>query len=406
MLGTAKQSLLALLRAIQIWPGPGVRRHKPDYTILVTVLLLVLIGIVLQYAIGPALTRQQGIESESFFFVRHIFAACVGLVGLLLGWRIPLVFWVRLAPAIWAVGFALSILAILSGGLASRWIDLGFMSFQPVEVLKIGFVLCLAPYLAALKRTRSLDSWKSMLPVGVALGLITLVIVVLQRDLGSMVVIAAVVAGMVYLSGMKLRMLGLAALVAVAIGSLFIVSTPYRRDRVATFFDQSDCANEAYHACQALVGIGSGELTGRGIGRSVQVFGYLPEASNDSIFAIYAEVSGFIGVVALVVILGKFYQAVYATIRSTEYVLSLVAAGILIWLSVQTIMNIGAMLGILPLKGITLPYISYGGSSMMMVLFAAGVLLQVSSYTIYHERTKNTSNRRRVRRSRYAGSST
>lgn len=395
------------LSIIKSWPGIRSRRHTPDMMILFAAMSLVLVGSILQYAIGPALARQAG-ESvgDNYFFTRHMISAAIGLVGLVVGWKIPLKYWVRGGPYILAAGAVLAGMTVAIGGEASRWIQIGFFSFQPVEVVKIGFILSLAPLLAGLARTKKgLADWKSLRPILVALGLSLFVIVILQRDLGSMVVIGAVVASMLFLAGLPMRLFAIGLLASLFIGSTFIVSTPYRRDRVSTFFDSSDCSGEAYHACQALVGIGSGELIGKGLGRSVQVYGYLPEANNDSIFAIYAEVTGFVGVVVLLAIMGRMYASLYSIIKKTEPVLSLITAGILIWFSVQSTMNIGAMLGILPLKGITLPFISYGGSSLMMVLFATGIVIQISSYTIYSYESKDTTNRRRVRRTRYAAGS-
>src|SRR5690606_9843884 len=144
-----------------------------------------------------------------------------------------------------------------------------------------------------------------------------------------------------------------------------IVSTPYRRDRLMTFLHpERDCLNAGYQACQALIAVGSGGVLGLGLGNSVQAYGYLPEAANDSIFAILAEKFGFLGVVGLLVLLGTFFTRLKRIMeRTPDLYTRLLITGVFVWLASQSIINIGAMLGLLPLKGITLPFISYGGTS-------------------------------------------
>jgi cell division protein FtsW len=164
-----------------------------------------------------------------------------------------------------------------------------------------------------------------------------------------------------------------------------IVSTPYRRDRFETFLNpQRDCQNTGYQACQALIAVGSGGLVGLGLGRSVQAYGYLPEAQNDSIFAIYAEKFGFIGSILLLGLYGMFFNRLKRIIeRAPDQYSRLIVVGIAAWLAVQTMINIGAMLGLLPLKGITLPFVSYGGTSVLFIMAAVGMAFNISRYTSF-----------------------
>jgi cell division protein FtsW len=157
----------------------------------------------------------------------------------------------------------------------------------------------------------------------------------------------------------------------------------YRRDRVASFLNPTaNCQDSGYQACQALVAVGSGGIAGLGLGKSVQAYGYLPEAANDSIFAIYAEKFGFIGSVSLLgLLVALFSRLKQIAERAPDDFSRLVVVGVLAWLSIQTIINIGAMIGLLPLKGITLPLISYGGTSVVFVAAAIGLAFQVSKYT-------------------------
>jgi cell division protein FtsW len=212
-----------------------------------------------------------------------------------------------------------------------------------------------------------------------------IVIAGLQSDLGSFGVIVAIMIVMAFVAGLPMkRILIFGAIVLVGL-TIAIASTPYRRERLATFFNpERDCLVSGYQACQALIAVGSGGIIGLGLGRSVQAYGYLPEAENDSIFAIYAEKFGFIGVAVLLGLFAAFFTRIKKIAeRAPDDFSRLVVVGILVWLSAQTIVNIGAMIGLLPLKGITLPLVSYGGSSVLMVMAALGVVFQVSRHTLY-----------------------
>jgi cell division protein FtsW len=184
------------------------------------------------------------------------------------------------------------------------------------------------------------------------------------------------------------RLLMVAAIGVIA-GTLAISAVPYRRERIVAFLHQNNTTNcselkNGYQACRALVAVGSGGMIGLGLGRSVQAFGYLPEAENDSIFAIYAEKFGFIGVTILLGLLIAFFGRIKRVMeRAPDDFSRLIATGVFAWLATQTLINIGAMVGLLPLKGITLPFISYGGTSVLFVMAAVGLVFQISRYTLY-----------------------
>jgi cell division protein FtsW len=166
---------------------------------------------------------------------------------------------------------------------------------------------------------------------------------------------------------------------------LAISSTPYRRERLQAYLHpEANCQGSGYQACQALIAVGSGGVIGLGLGSSVQAYGYLPEAANDSIFAIYAEKFGFIGSVALLGVFVAFFARLKSIAeRSEDDFARLLVIGVLAWLSVQTLVNVGAMIGLLPLKGITLPFISYGGTSVVFTAAAVGLAFQASQYTSF-----------------------
>jgi len=189
---------------------------------------------------------------------------------------------------------------------------------------------------------------------------------------------------------------------------------PYRVERLTAFtHPEADCIDSGYQACQALIAVGSGGMFGLGLGRSVQAYGYLPEAANDSIFAIYAEKFGFVGCIVLLAILaGFFYRLKTIAERAPDDFSRLLVIGVLTWLSVQAFINIGAMIGLLPLKGITLPFISYGGTSVVFASAAVGIVFQISRYTNFVSPLDgrkqgrgygNSRDRRRLGRPHYAG---
>ena len=383
----------------QDWSGPRTRRHRPRYAILVGVLLLVAIGALVQFTISPGqvaqLVARTGAEpwgGENSFFYRHLLSIFIGLIALLVGLKLHLRHWFRFSPWILTAGLALAAVTGLSG---SRWLIVAGNSIQPVEIVKLGLILVFAGLVlrAGNQPGRSVkDSlWANRFSLGLLI-LTGLMIGFLQGDLGSVIVIAAAAGAILLVSGLSwqtvttLMVTGLAAIVNL------ILIAPYRWARVTTFFSDSgaDCLAQGYHICQALIAIGSGGFWGRGFGRSVQVFGYLPETINDSIFAIYAEIAGFFGAVILLGLFFWLFRTVYRQILRLEPALALVLTGLLTWLVCQSLINIGSMLDLLPMKGITLPFISFGGSSLVMVMLAAGLILQITGYSYYSDREAKT----------------
>jgi len=238
-------------------------------------------------------------------------------------------------------------------------------------------------FLAQKNEKEIADYRQTMLPLGILLGLIGILVAVLQRDLGTMIVIAAIFLGLIFLSNVPMKQMLALGLSVISFGILFIVLFPHRIARFLTFLDPtSDVQGAGYHIHQALIAIGSGGWTGLGLGRSVQVYGYLPEAANDSIFAVWAEKFGLVGSVVLLLIFGILLHRIYFIARrSGDQSKRLISMGVMIWLGSHIVLNIGAMLSLLPLKGITLPFLSYGGTSLVFIMFAMGLVFQLSRYT-------------------------
>lgn len=373
------------------------RRHRPDYWLLILTVALAAVGIIVVFSISPALEVEKGVDGNQYV-LRQLIAVGLGLIIFAVAASVPIQKWRQLwKPLMIAAGVA-TVLALAmpvnAEYPAHRWIRIAGFSFQSVELLKFALIMWLSSFLAwRMSNGLITNMSKTLQPLFLALIGGGIVIAGLQSDLGSFGVIVAIMGVLTFVAGMPIkRVLAVGGVIAL-IGILAISTTPYRRDRLAAFLHpESDCLASGYQACQALIAVGSGGMIGLGLGKSVQAYGYLPEAENDSIFAIYAEKFGFLGVTVLLGLFAAFFTRIKKIAeRAPDDFSRLVVVGILVWLSAQTVINIGAMIGMLPLKGITLPLVSYGGSSVLMVMAALGVVFQVSRHTLYSIPEKETS---------------
>lgn len=374
-----------------------MRKHKSDRVIGVLTVILLGIGLIVIYAIGPmranVMNATYGTDySENYFFLRQLMNVVLALAVFVAAFKVPYQ-WVRKwGKLILGLGLVacvgLMILSWMHSPLAScelgacRWIKVGSgMSIQPAEIVKFGLVLYLAELMAMRKKEGKLTSWSDFwLPFIIMCGLSLGFVVVIQKDLGTGVSIMAIIIAMLFMSGVPLQYFGMALGVIGACGVLAIVSSPHRIERLMTF--QSEDSSDSYHIENAMIAIGTGGLFGVGIGNSVQATGYLPESINDSVFAVMGETFGFVGLVALVVC---FAVLLLRLLRTANYLHdtqeSLVVVGIFAWATAHVVVNISAMTGLLPLTGITLPLLSYGGTSMLFMAAALGLVLQLSCYT-------------------------
>ncbi len=394
----------------------SIRRHRPDYWLVIIILLLLAIGMTVIYSISPALTALRG----GNYVMRQAIAIALSIVAFTVTARIPLRTWRRWQW--WLLGLAAlgTLIALVLPPVPAypqhRWIHLGSFSLQSVEVLKFALIISLSGFLAARASDGEIGNFNlTMKPLLAALAAIGFIVAFIQGDLGSAGVIVVMAVVMGFVAGMPMRRIALVGLVMLIGATLAISSTPYRRARLSTYLHpESNCSTSAGHqACQALIAVGSGGMIGLGLGNSVQAYGYLPEAQNDSIFAIYAEKFGFIGTMVLLgLFVTLFARLRLIAERAPDMFSRLVVVGVLAWLSIQAIINIGAMIGLLPLKGITLPLISYGGTSVLFVGAALGLVFQVSHYTGFNSRFiprsrernryDNSTDGRRIRRTHYA----
>jgi len=404
-----------------------VRRHRGDFMIVLFMSLLMILGLIVIYSISPALTARINAAGNSLdqnhFMYRQVAYLGVGVLAFIAASMVPLDWWKKHQNKLLLGGLALCLVPILARGTAlslctngaCRWIDLGFVSLQPAEIVKFALMIFLAGFLAARTRDGKLNSPNETLwPLAIVLGVVSLIIIVLQKDLGTGIAIFGIVVTMLYVAGLKKKYFGMALAAIGVVGLLFTVTSPHRIERLATFFNGAadDASGTGYHINQALIAVGSGGFTGKGLGRSIQAFGYLPEAANDSIFAILAEKFGFIGTIAVLAIFAALLIRLLKVMDNAgnEYQ-RLLVAGVFGWVFSHSIVNVGAMLGIFPLTGITLPFLSFGGTSLLFIMGALGLALNASRYTVHkrntdgkeRDRYEDRRSRRGLGRARYAG---
>jgi len=416
--------------------GESQRRHKPDYQIVLFVGLLTLLGLIIMYAIGPqranVLNRVHDTDfySGTYFVIKQ--AISLGLAGLafFVMSKVPYEFLRKNALKFVYVGFALCALLFVGGNLlqidaiavntlgAYRWFYLGPLgTFQPSEVLKFALLIFIATFLGLKYREGKLNNIEeTVLPAMGMVAAALFIVVVIQKDLGTGLSIAATVFSMLIVSGMSWKILSRIALIGVAAILVLTIFVPHRRERLVTFLSGDDhsstvaAEDTSYHIKNAMIALGSGGLLGLGIGNSVQATGYLPEAINDSVFAIIGETFGFVGaLVVLLLFTALLMRILRVTDRLGDMRMRLVAAGVFGWLAAHVSLNVASMLGIVPLTGITLPLLSFGGTSMVFIAGALGLVFQLSRYTshspviVKEESDEGSMRRRGLGGSRHSG---
>ncbi len=382
----------------------SVRKHRPDYKIVLYMGLLMLIGLVVMYAIGPQRARILNVGndtsiSDSYFFIKQATALVIALVSFYVMAHVPFTMLKKYASKLLLIGFAACLLLALAHAInlpiapsvngAVRWFNLGPLgSVQPAEFLKFAIVIFVAGLLADRYKQGKINDWNmTLIPVGVLLALVSLFIVVLQKNMSTGVILVLIILGMLFAAGLSRKIITTLLAAGVVMGMLFILTADHRQARLATFiesFSSGELAvnDENHQAIQARIAIGSGGVMGVGIGDSVQATGYLPESTNDSIFAIMGEVFGFVGLVAILAIFSALLLRLLAVADHTEAIWpKLMIVGIFVWLMSHIFINVASMIGLVPLTGVTLPLVSFGGTSMVFIAGALGLVFQLSQYT-------------------------
>ncbi|MFZ1626600.1 MAG: putative lipid II flippase FtsW [Candidatus Moraniibacteriota bacterium] len=322
-----------------------------------------------------------------YFFKEQLVGLSVGIVLLLTAERIPYHLWRRFVVPFFAVALVLLILVFIPGfgttvyG-AARWVDLGFFSFQPSEIMKVAIIFYLAAWLSRRGLRTAEDFYEGFIPFLVILSLVGFLIIK-QPDTGTLGLIFCIALSIFFASGANLR--HIAGLIAIAFAALFVLIkiAPYRMQRFLVFLDpEHDPLGAGYQMTQAFLAIGTGGWFGVGLGHSRQKFNYLPEPVTDSIFAVMAEETGLLGGA---VIIALFLFFLWRGIRIARYAPDkfgeLLAVGIVAWVVCQAFINIAAISGLIPLTGIPLTFISFGGTSLAVLMGAVGVLLNISRHS-------------------------
>jgi cell division protein FtsW len=360
---------------------------KPGVFLFVTSILLSLLGIFLLYESStyPALLTL----SDKYYFVKNqAMWFLIGIVACIVVSRINYKIYYRMALPLLLGTLLLLVLVFIPGiGLtlkgASRWLNLGFTVIQPSEILKISLTVYLAAWLSTREKGRFL-AFLLLLALSVLL-------VVMEPDMGTGLIIAATATAVYFLSGAPVKDMVL-ILVILALAVLMLVKLePYRVARLAAYqnFNPKDLSTTSYHVKQILISLGSGGLTGVGLGKSVQKYGYLPESTTDSIFAIFAEEAGYIGsLLLLLTFAALFLSGFMIAFTSPDVFGKLLACGIITFLAIQAYLNLASQAVIIPLTGVPLPFISYGGSSLIINLISIGILLNIARRPQYKKEKK------------------
>lgn len=356
-----------------------------DPLLLTVVIALACSGVVMVGSSSIAIGVELNV-GPFYFLTHHLVALAIGAVLAALVARTELKTVERHSQTLLLLCFALLLLVFIPGigysvNGARRWINLGVSTFQVVEAVKLMYIVWLASYLKRFSEDIT-ATWSAMLkPIGVAVGLVVLLI--LQPDFGSLSLVLAITGGMLVLGGVNMpRMFG-PVLVGLPLLAAVAIAEPYRVRRLTSFMDPwADPFDSGYQLTNALMAVGRGEWFGVGLGDSVQKLSYLPEAHTDFILAVIGEEFGFVGVCAVIgmytVLVGRAFWIGLQCVDMRRHFSGYCAFGIALWLGLQSFVSIGVNLGLLPTKGLTLPLISYGGSSVMMTCVALGLLLRVS----------------------------
>lgn len=362
--------------------------HAPDYTLIILFFGLIVFGLVMLSSTSSVLGYEK--FGDSYWFIKHqlLLGILPGLVLFFILSRVDYRLWRKFSPILLFFSIGLLVLVFIPGigaryGRARSWINIGGLSLQPAEIVKLTFLLYLAAWLEK-RRERVHTVAYGFFPFLIYLGLIA-GLVILQPDIGTMFIILMISLVIYFVGGARWKHL-LFILAGCFAGLVLLVKiAPYRMARLVAFVNpEADPQGIGYHINQALMAIGSGGWLGLGLGNSRQKFQYLPEVAGDSIFAIMAEELGFIFMLALVaVFLIMFYRMIKIANKTTDSFGKLLVIGVGTWIVGQAFINIGAMLSLLPLTGLPLPLVSYGGTAMVAAMAAMGIVVNVSRFTKY-----------------------
>ena len=360
------------------------KMQKTDHALFLTTLALVVMGVIMVFSASAVIAKAK-YGDAMFFSFKQLMAGSLGLAAMFVimkvdyhVYRKPAFVFTMLAVV---VGLCLFVFFLPATGTTHRWIRLPGISFQPSELAKLGLIVFLAYFLE--KRKGRINERLTLVPVGVIVGLLA-ALIVLQRDLGTALALLITAAVLMYVSGLNMKWIGVATLFAIPLGSIafyfLVFLVPYRWNRILAYLDpEADPLGNGFQILQSLTAVGTGGLHGLGYGEGVQKLFYLPAAHTDFIFAVIGEELGLIGTLTVLALFGLFlWRGLRASTGAPDLFGFYLALGITMTVCIQAFINMSVVLGIVPNKGIPLPFLSYGGSSFVMMLVSVGILLNVS----------------------------
>jgi len=358
---------------------------RVDTILLITVIVLVFGGFFVFTSASLGLLAREGARFQSVAFSQVVFGIFGGLFAMFVISQVHYRHWRKYAFYIFLLTIIVTLLVFVPGigfehGGARRWLHIGSFSFQPAELLKIGFIIYMATWLSGMHQHIH-TLLKGALPFAGIVGLIGF-IMLLQPDTDTFLIMAAAGVAMFLTAGGRWRDVAVMGLCAILLVAILAMMRPYIMERIMSFVDpSSDPLGSSYQVQQSMIAVGSGGLTGRGFGQSIQKFEYLPEPIGDSVFAVYAEEFGFIGSAILVLLLAAFcFRGYRIASHSTDQFGMLLVVGFVTIIMTQAFLHIAAMVGIAPMLGLPLPFISHGGTALLTTLASIGIILNVSKY--------------------------
>ena len=360
-------------------------KREPDRIFLTLVVILVIFGVFSFVSAALGVYAKDASKFAGILVNQIVFGIGMGILAGLFAYKLNYKIWRKYAFLLFLASLGLTALVFVPGlgfehGGARRWLSIFGLSIQPAEFLKFSFVVYFAAWLSWVKHR--VNDWKfGILPLIVFLGVVATVLL-LQPDTKSFLLISVTAFGMLFISGISTRVvLAMTSFVAVGL-IIFGLSTSYVRDRIETFIHpNSDPQGGSWQINQSLIAVGSGGIFGRGLGQSVQKFTNLPEPHGDSIFAVIGEEMGFVGTFVLITLYLMFsLRGLRIAYRSPDSFARLLVFGLVILFTVQSFLNISSSIGLFPLTGVPLVFISHGGTSLLVALMSVGLILQISRY--------------------------
>jgi cell division protein FtsW len=368
--------------------GVAMKKATPDFLLIVATLLLLTVGMIMVYS-ASSIWATYKMNGDSFFFVkRQLLFAGLGIIAMFFIMNVDYWVWRKHAKLMLLACFVLLLLVLIPGvglvrGGARSWIGIGAFSIQPSEFMKFAMISFIAKYLA--ENQKKITSFKQGLLPSLSLIFFAFGLIMLQPDLGTGTVMLGTCIVIIFVAGARIMHFAVLGAIGVAGFIGLIISAPYRMKRITSFLDPwSDALGSGFQIIQSLLAIGPGGLFGVGLGESRQKFLYLPEPQTDFIFAILAEELGFIGGSFVLVLFSiLLWRGIRIALGAPDLYGTFLAVGIIAMIAIQVMINIGVVTGLMPVTGITLPFLSYGGSSLTLMLVAVGVLLNISRHSRY-----------------------